>query len=134
MAPCWIRCCKVTQVVAIDTNMLLAPFQFGIDVFEEIQRLVPGAKLIALKGTVDELNKIADRGEKEKKFVALAKKLLEVNRVELVNKEGAVDSELLRLARGGVIIATNDKELKKRIWKAGGRVIAIRGKNRLELF
>ena len=121
-------------VVAVDTNMLLAPFQFGVDVFEEIRRLVPGAKIVVLKNSIGELDKIAKQGVKERKYVALAKKLLDVNRVEIINRGGSVDSELLRLAKEGVIIATNDKELKRKVWDAGGRVIALRERNRLELF
>lgn len=121
-------------IVAIDTNMLLVPFQFGVDIFEEIRRLVPGAKIVVLKGTIRELNKIAEQGIKEKKYALLAKKLLDINRVEIINRDGPVDSELVRLAKEGAIIATNDRELKKRVWEAGGRVIALREKNRLELF
>ena len=121
-------------VVAVDTNMLLAPFQFGVDVFEEIRRLVPGAKIVVLKNSIGELDKIAKQGVKERKYVVLAKKLLDVNRVEIINRGGSVDSELLRLAKEGVIIATNDKELKRKVWAAGGRVIALRERNRLELF
>ena len=121
-------------VVAVDTNMLLVPFQFGVDVFEEIRRLVPGAKIVVLKNSIGELDKIAKQGVKERKYVVLAKKLLDVNRVEIINRGGSVDSELLRLAKEGVIIATNDKELKRKVWDAGGRVIALRERNRLELF
>lgn len=121
-------------IVALDTNMLLVPFQFGVDIFDEIRRLVPGAKIVVLKGTIRELNKIAEQGVKEKKYVLLAKRLLDMHRVEIVNRDGPVDSELLRLAREGVIIATNDRELKRKVWDVGGRVIALREKNRLELF
>ena len=122
------------QIVAVDTNMLLVPFQFGVDIFEEIRRLIPNARIVVLKGTIRELNKIAEQGTKEKKYVTLAKKLLDINRVEIIDRDGPVDSELVRLAREGAIVATNDRELKKRVWEAGGRVIALREKNRLELF
>lgn len=121
-------------IVALDTNMLLVPFQFGVDVFEEIERLLPGARVVILKGTVRELDRIAEQGAKEKKYVKLAKRLIEIRRVEIIDRDGPVDSELLRLAKGGAIIATNDRELKKKVWGAGGRVIALREKNRLELF
>ncbi len=121
-------------IVAIDTNMLLVPFQFGVDIFEEIRRLVPGARIVVLRGTIRELEKIAERGVKERKYATLAKKLLDINRVEIINRDGPVDSELVRLAREGAIIATNDRKLKRRVWEAGGRVIALRERNRLELF
>ena len=122
------------SIVAVDTNMLLVPFQFGIDIFSEIRRLVPNARVVVLRGTIRELDKIAKQGVKERKYVTLAKKLLDINRVEIIDRDGPVDSELVRLAKEGAIIATNDKELKKRVWEAGGRVIAMREKNRLELF
>ncbi len=121
-------------IVAVDTNMLLVPFQFGIDIFSEIRRLVPNARIVVLKGTIRELDKIAKQGVKEKKYVTLAKKLLDINRAEIIDRDGPVDSELVRLAKEGAIIATNDRELKRRVWEAGGRVIAMREMNRLELF
>ncbi|HIP74259.1 MAG TPA: DNA-binding protein [Euryarchaeota archaeon] len=121
-------------VVAIDTNMLLVPFQFGVDIFEEIKRLVPGAKIVILRGTIRELDKIAGQGVKEKKYARLAKRLVEVHKVEIIDRDGPVDSELVRLAKKGVIIATNDRELKRRVWEAGGKVISLREKNRLEMF
>jgi len=124
----------VRPIVAVDTNMLLVPFQFGIDIFSEIRRLVPNARIVVLKGTIRELDKIAKQGVKEKKYVTLAKKLLDINRAEIIDRDGPVDSELVRLAKEGAIIATNDRELKRRVWEAGGRVIAMREMNRLELF
>jgi rRNA-processing protein FCF1 len=124
----------VRPVVALDTNILLVPFQFGVDIFEEIQRLVPGARLVVLKGTLRELDKIANQGTKEKKWVALVKKLLEKHHVEILPKDGPVDRKLAELAKSGVIIATNDRELKNKVWSAGGKVISLREKNRLELF
>ncbi|MDN5358167.1 MAG: uncharacterized protein PWP76_10 [Candidatus Diapherotrites archaeon] len=121
-------------IVVVDTNMLLVPFQFGVDVFEEIRRLVPNARIVVLKGSIRELDKIAQQGVKERKYVTLAKKLISINRVEIIDREGPVDTELVRLAKEGAIVATNDRELKRRVWEAGGRVIALREKNRLELF
>jgi len=134
MAFGWLWCSKVIPIVAIDTNMLLAPFQFGVDIFEEIRRLVPEAKIVVLKNSIEELDKIAKQGVKERKYVILAKKLLDVNRVEIICRSGSVDSELVQLAKDGIIIATNDKELKKKVWEAGGQVMALRERNRLELF
>jgi rRNA-processing protein FCF1 len=120
-------------IVALDTNMLLVPFQFGVDIIDEVQRLVPGAKLVVIRGTISELNRIAKQGVKEKKYSMLAKKLIEVNHIEILPEDGPVDTKLVKLAEKGVIIATNDRELKRRVKEVGGRVIYLREKNRLEM-
>ncbi len=120
-------------MVFIDTNMLLAPFQFGVDVISEIERLVPGADLYVLSGTIRELDRIAERGTKERKYAALAKKLISIHRIRIIEREGPVDSVLVELAKNGAYVATNDRDLRRRIREAGGHTLFLRELNRLEM-
>ena len=120
-------------IVIIDTNMLLAPFQFGVDVISEIQRLVPGAELFVLRGTIKELDRVAKQGVKEKKYAQLAKKLIEINGIRIIDREGPVDTLLVEMASAGAYVATNDRELRRRIREAGGHTLFLREKNRLEM-
>jgi len=128
-----LRCGQMRPLVVLDTNMLLAPFQFGVDVISEIDRLLPGAKLYVLSGTVRELDKVAEQGVKEKKYALLAKKLIAANHIEIIEKDGPVDRELVEIAKRGAYVATNDKELRRRIREVGGHTIFLREKNRLEM-
>ena len=121
--------------VVLDTNMLLVPFQFGVDIFDEIERILPGAEVYVPENVLRELEKLGGEGIKMKKFVGLAKKLIEMKGVVILPTppEEAVDTTLARLAREGFIVATNDRELKRKVWSVGGKVLALRERSHLEL-
>lgn len=121
-------------LVVLDTNMLLVPLQFGVDVFDEIQRLVPGARMAIVRGTLEELDRIASRGGRDARYARLAKRMILLKNLEVLNIDGPVDPALVELAKQGAIIATNDRLLKRRVWAVGSRVIALRDKGHLELF
>ncbi len=123
-------------VVVLDTNMLMVPYQFRVNIFSEISRLVPGAKIVTIPQVLKELKELERRGKKEQLGARLALKLIKEKRVDVldVDKDVPTDRALVQLAEQGFIIATNDKELKKRVWKVGGTVIALRERNRLEIF
>ncbi len=120
-------------IVVLDTNMLLVPFQFGVDVISEVERILPGAQLYILRGTIRELDKVAKQGVKEKKYALLAKKLIEVNHIGIIERDGPVDRELVEIAKRGAYVATNDRELRRKIREAGGHTIFLREKNRLDM-
>jgi len=121
-------------LVVLDTNMLLVPLQFGVDVFDEIQRLVPGARMAVVRGTLEELDRIASRGGRDARYARLAKRMILLKSLEVLDIDGPVDPALVELAKQGAIIATNDRLLKRRVWAVGARVIALRDKGHLELF
>ncbi len=121
--------------VVLDTNMLLVPYQFGVDVLEEIQRLLPGTKVYTIPQVIRELEEIERRGGLHERLgVRVARKLLERVEVLRVDESLPTDSVLVELAREGYVVATNDKQLKKRVWEVGGYVISLRERNHLELF
>ncbi|MFH1224741.1 MAG: hypothetical protein V1676_02965 [Candidatus Diapherotrites archaeon] len=149
---------NVVTMVAIDTNMLAAAEQFGVDVFEGGRNMFGNVEFVVPEQVLAELDKLADRGAKEHKAVEVAKKILarEGTRVKVISagrgkgtgaeprdaglktaagRTGAVgaDEALLELSRKGFIIATNDKELRARARKNGGKVLLIRKKSFLEL-
>jgi len=48
------------KIIILDTNFLTIPYQFGVDVFEEIKELVQeDYELVALDGIVKELKNLA---------------------------------------------------------------------------
>ncbi len=120
--------------VVLDTNMCLVPFQFGVDVFEEIERILPGAEVCVPRKVVEELERLEARGGKTGKMARLALKLLRMRGVKVIDVEaGGTDTTLVLLAEKGYIVATNDRELKRRVWKVGGKVLALRERSHLEL-
>ncbi|MDP2908759.1 MAG: hypothetical protein Q8N77_03050 [Nanoarchaeota archaeon] len=103
--------------VILDTNFLLAISQFHIDVFSELKRICNFPFTVCiLDKTVDELNSIVSTpGKKDK---AAARLVLEIikGRADIISAgDGYADDLLVRLADKDTVIATQDRELKKRI-------------------
>ena len=118
--------------VAIDTNMLTAILEFKIDVFEEITKKLGKIEFLILEQTIEELEKIKNTKGKEKKKAGFALKVLEKKkwRLEKIPNKNC-DDALLELSEKA-IVATNDKELKKRIKEKGGEILFIRQKKFIE--
>ena len=129
---------KVWLVVP-DTNFLLIPGQFGVDIISELNRILDVKFEIVVPNIVlDELN-IIERKAKGKDLMAvrMAKKLTERFKVIEVGKFGekATDEQIYEFAvrTPNVIICTNDKLLKKKLREKGIPVVYLRQKKILEL-
>jgi len=128
----------VTLKVILDSNFLFVPAQFKIDVYEELtillnQRFEP----ILLSTTHQELQTIAKKGSpSRKKQASLALELANKYRLVKVEKgEGETnDDVILRVATEWKSpVATNDRELRKKLRAQNMPVIYLRSKRRLEL-
>ena len=119
--------------VVLDTNILLVPYQFGVDVLEEIKRILPGVKVYTIPQVVREVKKLARGSLHERLGARIAERLLERIKVLDVDPEIPTDRMLVHLAKEGYVIATNDRELRRRIREVGGYSIYLREKNHLEL-
>jgi len=138
--------------VIVDTNFLLIPAQFKLDVFSEISRIVNTAHSVyILDRTREELEHIIE-SQKGKNRLA-AKLALQLVLIHLKTKdlkilpspqehirpktaEKAVDDLIVEIAAadpGKWIVATQDLELKKRLRKHGVKLIVLRQKSHLEL-
>ncbi len=110
--------------IILDTNFTMVPFQFKVDIFEELKRLLNEPyKVFILDQTLKELE-----GKKLEKAV---KGLLERYDVGLIKTEqkASVDELLVNLAdREKFIVATQDKALKDRLKKKGIKIITLRQK------
>ncbi len=124
--------------VIFDSNFFFIPSQFQLDIFEELtdllnQRFDP----ILLSPTKKELQRLAkESSPKTRKQASLALKLAEKCRVVHVEKglKETHDDVIVRVAeewKGPV--ATNDRELRKRLRNLGVPVIFLRQRRRLEL-
>ncbi|MEM1515271.1 MAG: hypothetical protein QXH24_04385 [Candidatus Bathyarchaeia archaeon] len=122
--------------VILDTNFLMLPFQFKIDIFDEIERFIGRFEPIVLSTTLDELKKISNsRSAKISKLALSAIELTKKCRIMEVNvrPEESYDDVLLRIAKeNNCIVATNDRNLIKRLRKAGITIIYLRKKTHLQ--
>ncbi len=121
--------------IILDTVFLMVPYQFGVDNFSELKRIMDEPYTLAIVDkTLDELDNIIKKGTgRDKKAAGFAKTLVEKEDVEIIQTETFknVDSLIVDLARPGKdIVATQDKGLKERL--KGVRVITLRQKNHLE--
>jgi rRNA-processing protein FCF1 len=123
--------------VILDSNFLFVPFQFKIDIFEELGKLLGKAEPIILTTTLEEVETLARKRSPKMSIQATA--ALELARkckmVEARMKPNeSYDDVILRTAVDwDYLVATNDSNLKKRLREAGVAVVFLRRKSHLEI-
>ena len=121
--------------IILDSNFLLIPFQFRIDIFEELNDLLGKAEPIVLSTTIEELKKMAEKSS-AKKYIQFSAALNLTERCEIleVKREASenYDDVILRVAGElRIPVATNDAELRKRLRRMGLATIYLRQRARL---
>lgn len=109
----------ISKIIIMDTNAVMAVGEQKVDIFLEVEKacLFP-YKLAVLSGTVDELQKIQrEQRGKYKIAAAIALKLLEIKKVQVIPSTDFVDDELIRHSHQSRLVLTQDKELKKHLKK-----------------
>ncbi len=124
--------------VVLDSNFLFVPSQFQINIFEELANLLNRSfEPIILSSTKKELQGLAESDSpKKRKQALLALKFAEKCRLVSVEKmsEETYDDVIVRVAAEWKSpVATNDRELRKRLRNIGVPVIFLRQKHRLEM-
>ncbi|OGM01836.1 hypothetical protein A3K72_02350 [Candidatus Woesearchaeota archaeon RBG_13_36_6] len=123
--------------IILDTNFLLIPYQFKVDIFSEIDRILDTKyNICILNKTINELNNLVEKSRgKDKKAAQLALKLIQHKNPEIIKtKINYVDKAILNIAKKQThIIATQDKELKKTLQARGIPIIVLRQKRYLQL-
>lgn len=106
--------------VIVDSNFLMIPSQFHIDIFRELYRTLNShVQVIVLSPVYDELQNISSRGHpKLSKQAEMALKIIEG--LEIVNIKPnsgeTVDDLIIRVAKEwNCPVATNDYELRRRL-------------------
>ena len=123
------------KIIILDTNFLLIPAQFNVDIFSEIERICDFPyQLCIIDKTLSELDSIIEnQRQKYKNSAKLALKLLKSKAVKIIKtkKDKYVDDLIFDLAENAdIIIATQDKELKKRLKNP---IITLRQKKYLKI-
>lgn len=116
----------------------MIPYIYKIDIFQEIERLIPGAHEIFIPSNVlDELQKFGNSKGKDRIAAQVALQLIEKKGVKKIQNQAGVDEFMINFAvenKGNVIVCTNDRELRKRLKEVHIPVIVMRGRNRLEFY
>ncbi len=122
----------MSRKVILDTNGLMIPGQFGVDIFSELKRLGFDSYLVP-KASVKELEKIYSEARgKDKAAAKIALSLLD--RCTITEREGNADDIILDIALDtNAAVLTNDIELKKRLCSKGVTIIHLRERTHLTI-
>ena len=121
----------------MDSNFLFLVVSTKIDIFSEIENLIPGrVKFCIIDPIRKELEKLSIRksevGRKAKFALKLAEKCDNI-KIKSTDFE-KVDDVLIRFAgKNEVIVATSDKELRQKLRDINVPVIYLRSRSRVEL-
>ncbi|MBI2656465.1 DUF188 domain-containing protein [Candidatus Woesearchaeota archaeon] len=122
--------------IIIDTNFLIIPYKFRVDIFSEFSRICDfNYKLFIFEESINELEKIMQnqRGI-NKKAAQFALKLIKLKNIGIIkSNEKDVDGLILNDANEDDIIATQDIKLKQELLRKGVSVIMLRQKKYLQL-
>ncbi|MEE8168291.1 MAG: PIN domain-containing protein [Candidatus Hydrothermarchaeales archaeon] len=120
--------------LVFDSNFLLLPFQFGVDIFSELKELLDvNYKIYVTRGVLRELTRLSQRkGVEGRRAKAALESAMKLELIES-NEDVDVDEGLAALAAEGAVICTNDKALKERIRKNRAPVVYLRQKKYLIL-
>ncbi len=118
--------------VALDTNMLLNIKRFNADVFAQAKSLLGACEFVVPEQVDFELGKMAARGMRLRKEVAVARELMAKNHVKVAKNDFPNADEALKKLAITAIVATNDKALKDSVKEIGGKVLHLRQRKYLE--
>ncbi len=117
--------------IILDTNALMVPVQFGVDIFSELSSLNYDEYLVP-SGVVRELKGIASSGHGIDRNAARVALSL-ISGFRTIETVGDVDCAILRLAiEIGAAVFTNDSELLRRLRDCGVNVVYMRQRSYLE--
>ena len=138
--------------VIVDTNALLIPEEFGVDIFAELERL-GYTEIIVPREVLNELEALRGRASlkgQERRAATVGYALLQdyvhgtkskrerrgctiVLETKEAEGENDTDTVIIRLAaRRGAAVLTNDEVLRRRLTDAGIVTVYLRGRTRLE--
>jgi len=124
-----------SRPVILDTNFLLIPFQFRIDILRELEYLLEYSHHYVISSkTIDELKKLGKMIGKDGMAARLALKLVEANkgRIEIIKSGKYVDEWIVEYAKqNGAIVCTNDSALRRKLRSLDLKVISMKSKSKL---
>ncbi|WP_440952678.1 DNA-binding protein [Methanococcoides sp. FTZ1] len=118
--------------VIIDTNGLMIPVQFKVDIFSELERLGYDERIVP-QAVINEIKILVKRCRGENRTAAKVALSL-ADRCAIVDRTGSADDVILQLAHDtGAAVLTNDVGLVERLKEADVTVVRLRQKNHLAI-
>ena len=124
--------------ILLDTNFLLIPYQFKVDIFSEIDRICQFQyKIYILDKTLKELDNIIKvQKRKHREAAKIALQLLKIKGIEVIRTDSPKRTDDIIASYGiekGFLIATQDKDLKRKLVNRNVIVIVLRQKKFLAI-
>lgn len=122
--------------VFLDTNFLLIPGRHKVDIFTQIEDLLSEPfEFIVLSKTIDELDGIIAESKKmeDRKAAKLAILLIKQKSLKMARSfsKGSVDDILVEKSTHKDYVATQDKELRKRLKEKRVSILGLRQMKRV---
>ncbi len=124
--------------IILDTNFLIIPGELNVDIFTEIQRIANFPyRIYTFDRVINELNKLAREGSgKLKQAAKLGLQLIAAKQVEVIKSKNNLNADELILQSTNPetdIVATQDRELKRKLKERGVHLLVLRKKKYLNL-
>ncbi len=121
--------------IILDTNFLTIPYQFNIDIFEEIDRIMEEKyDLVTLDSVVEELKNLKKTKGKKAAAAKVALSLIKEKNIKIINTEDKnVDITIHRMSDKNTIVATNDKDLRERLKDKNVKVLYLRSRKHISM-
>ena len=111
--------------IVLDTNFLIFAVREKIGIFIQLK----GKNVYTIAPVIRELEKISKGKSRDAVAAKVALMMLSMKKVrKLATSVASADRALVDKAEKGYVIATQDRELKERVKRAGGKVLYIRQK------
>jgi uncharacterized protein len=122
--------------IIIDTNFLLIPGQFKVDIFTEISRIMTEPyELCVVEKSMEELTRLTTFGKQADIFAAKLGLVLAIQknlkRLPCSKGDKTADDSIASYADKDTVVATQDKGLRERAKERGARIIGLRQKKYL---
>ncbi len=122
------------RMVVLDTNALLMPYQFDINIERELNRLLGVCRIIVPRSVVEEVEKLAEKGGEVGRAAQLALSIIKKKNFRVIETDMKGDDGVIETAiKMEAAILTNDKELKKKAKEMRLCVIYLREGEKLEM-
>lgn len=123
--------------IILDTNFLMIPCQFKVDVFSEIDMIIHERyALCAPEAVIGELKKLSESKGKDGKAAKLALALIAKKNVNIIKGSKRTkygDEAIIEIADKNTLVATQDIELRKRLKLKGIHAITMWQKCHLKI-
>ncbi|MFC1728240.1 PIN domain-containing protein [Nanoarchaeota archaeon] len=121
------------EKILLDTNFLMIPAQFKVDIYSEIERIADFKyELYVLDKSITELeNIIKERKGRTKEQAKLSLQLLKSKKPKVLKTTSELHVDRIILDLGGYIVATQDLALKRALKAKRVKIITLRQKKYL---